>query len=889
SVEANYTASVDDGAAAAAHNVDQHNVEPSAEMTITAGELASNDGGFVVSSIGDGRGTVPGLNAQTGFGYRMQSYLEVPETGTYQFATQSPAGAEAVLYTDDGPVQISAPNSWQPAELADTCSLKSDEYVAHNPRTGGPYYYSDPNPNHHHETWTTVYKHAEDDDSWYADLIKVADGEFHHLRHDMCAFDEPRWGGPTVELQAGVQYPVDMRGWVGNAGGSIGLHVQRADLTPQPVPISWMTPATFESTVLPATQLDDDLVAFTGDAHGDLLYGIDTDGTLIQYHSDGLGGWERGTTLNDVAAPRDVDRETVEPIHGDIEGVTLEPSEGSIAFSATGGSLVGPRLSARGSDNQDGTYRSNSVNISALEFTLDEFGGVVDGHVVGDITRYEIPPSTIDPVSVRGGGLQADGTLRLVVSNPDGTVSADLVFPVPERPVTGTYAVTGDDLLIGGHAPTTTNGGTVTVTGQYGSLDGVVTAEAEEGGPQQTSHLLTMESMNFVVADDLTITDATIGGSVRTVDQATGVDYTAQLHDLTGRYDPTTGHLELAAKASFRTVTMVLPLTHAAPAPVAHSGMATSADGATLIVATDPWVGGEVVVLTKGNDGTFEPQAHFADLYSVAGVEEPAEPSHLGGRAPQSVQMTPDGDIVAVMQPTGDSGHRVDVAERASGSQWEIVGSFETEISLPHATDLAYVPFAIGSEHDDRYVAVVNGDNVEIHHRRGDGDWELGLTTPVAGAVTSMSFDYYGRHLAIGQPHVGTVTVLERAVDPTTHTRSATDWVFKRDLHDNALDRFGSTVSWGYGNLAVTSDGTYRPGGSGPDEYSAATARIYSSASQNWDDFSWVKDYDLGTGTGPHGVVIPAGTKTSPAITTATVATLNTYWTIAGMAPINGY
>ena len=214
---------------------------------------------------------------------------------------------------------------------------------------------------------------------------------------------------------------------------------------------------------------------------------------------------------------------------------------------------------------------------------------------------------------------------------------------------------------------------------------------------------------------------------------------------------------------------------------------------------------------------------------------------------------------------------------------WSIIGSFTTDVTQVHP--YATVPFAVGSDYDYRYLAIVNDGTVEIHSKDGSNAWQQTASHDPAGAVPSLSFDYYAEHLAIGQPTVNTVTILERT--------GTTQWNESTTLTSTEINRFGSTVTYKWGLLAVTANGSYTgqctPGTS--CNHTPGTARIYRDTDTKtvWGDYNSWYNLDLTTGTGPHAALAIGGVALGPVVAAATVDTLGLSEGTPGYAPIQLY
>ncbi|MEM9514202.1 MAG: hypothetical protein AAGA42_05030 [Actinomycetota bacterium] len=869
------------GADAAAHNIEGRNVAPSYQMTITDDQTVAGDG-FVLSTAEENIISAA-YPVQTGFGYRMLGYIEVPESGTYTFGTTSPAGARAYLYdttADDlGKFEISAADAWSPAELATTCGASSNRLSFENPfiRTHGGGRY--------HE-----YKYEDGEPDWY----QFPDAEWASLSSKLrtnCTLDTTvRWG-QSVELEAGTLYPIDVAGWVGVAGGEIGLHVDGPVAEAGPVPTAWLTPAPsnvidFERSIAPASTLDGELLAWSMNGYGDELVGIDPDRGLVSYAPDGLGGWsmvgqvsdvvELPTTGHAVATGQGrLDRATA-PGAPSMNGVPVDSASGTIEVGLRQGQLVNGQITASGSTSVGMLSRNASLTVDALRFDLDADGTIIGGEVSGGLYS-SYPAGTTSPLTSVEGELQ-EGTVRLVLRNQHQMEMAELFLPVAPaddvRPVGPTsFAVNRSGVKIQNLTPTSTGPArTVNVLDGGGALNGTFTARAETSGQTwPTFHDLTINSLTFELAADGALVDPQISGSMRTVDLHGGSDTNASLSALTGRLDPTTMRLEVEARAGFRRITMSLPVNLSSIATFPQHAIASSDYGDTVVVAADPTGlggngAGDVALVTKRTDS--DPlAADNADIVWISELYADGDAPTTVGTLPQSVQITPDGFTVGVLQPVAGGGHRVDVFDRSSlSAPWQQYGSFDIDRAAvgTHAT----VPFAVGRDGLDRFVAISSGDAVTISTSR-NGTWSTVATHPTAGPVTSLSFDYFAEHLAIGQPTTGTVVVLERA---------GNDWVVDTTLQPTDGARFGSSVGFSWGLLTVGSDGTYScgmPNCGAPGTFTPGSARVYRDIDGSWGEYGSWFNVELGEGTGPSAAVAQGGTAVAPRLAGVSIGVLD--------------
>ncbi|MEO1059696.1 MAG: hypothetical protein AAFY28_22565, partial [Actinomycetota bacterium] len=427
-------------------------------------------------------------------------------------------------------------------------------------------------------------------------------------------------------------------------------------------------------------------------------------------------------------------------------------------------------------------------------------------------------------------------------------------------------------------------GGEIVVGDGYGVLrDQIVVSGPMNWGMSRYTATTTIEELTFGLDENGTVVDASIVGSHTSYATDVALEFVEGV-----LLDDGTLHLSLSDASGWTHAQLKLytsaPLQHAVSsepqidpsseaAMLAAQQMAVSDYGETMVVASDPWAAGDVKLITK-IDAT-QPFADsnvditsVRDLYIAAGVDPVAAP----GTVPQAVDITPDGNTVAVMQPVG-SGYRVDVIDRAStSSAWSVIGSFSTDAT--RGLSLGTAPFAIGRDSDYRYAAVVNGSNVEIHTKYRTAPWELASSHAVSAPVNSMSFDYFAEHLAVGLPAAGTTVVLQRELtDPSSGTRSWTNWVADRDLTSTDVPRFGTTVAYSYGLLAVSGDGAYDSVDPAAPKYTPGQLRLYRDTDPNvsWGAVSSWTIVDVGGGTGPHVSASTGGTATTPRLVAATV------------------
>ncbi|MEO1057799.1 MAG: hypothetical protein AAFY28_12865 [Actinomycetota bacterium] len=879
------------GADAAAHNIEGRNVAPSYQMTITDDQTVAGDG-FVLSTAEEGIISAA-YPVQTGFGYRMLGYIEVPKSGTYTFGTTSPAGARAYLYdttADDlGKFEISAADAWSPADLGTTCAASSNRLSFENPfiaqHGGGTY---------------NEYKYEDGEPDWYqfpaAEWASLAT----KLRTNCTLDTTVRWGQP-VELEAGTLYPIDVAGWVGVAGGEISLHVDGPGTEAGPVPTAWLTPAPsnvidFERSITPASTLDGELLAWSMNGYGDELVGIDPDRGVVSYAPDGLGGWsmvgqipgvvELPTTGYTVTTGQGrLDRATA-PGTPPMNGVPVDSASGTIEIGLRQGQLVDGQITASGSTSLGMLSRNASLTVDALRFDLDADGVITGGEVDGGLYS-SYPAGTTSPLRSVEGELREDGTVRLVLRNQHQMEMAELFLPAVAaddvRPAGPTsFSMNRSGVRIHNLTPTSTGPArAVTLANGAGSLNGTFTAKAQAGDTWPTFHDLTINSLTFELDSDGSLIDPQISGSMRTVDLYGGSETNPSLTALSGRLDPNTMRLELESRAGFRPITMSLPVDIASMTTFPQTAIASSDYGDTVVVASDPTGlagngAGDVALITKptgsaplGTDNV--DVVWISELYDQAGESAP----NTVGALPQAVQITPDGLLVGVLQPVADGGHRVDLFDRSSlSAPWQRYGSFDVDRGrvATHAT----VPFAIGRDGLDRFVAIASADTVTVANSR-NGTWSTVATHPTAAAATSLSFDYFAEHLAIGEPTVGTVTVLER---------NGNDWTLDTTLQPSDGGRFGSAVSYSWGLLTVTTDGTYScayPDCGAPGTYTPGSARMYRDADGHWGEFGSWFNVELGDGTGPTAALAQGGTAVAPRLAAATVGTLNIPATSPGL------
>lgn len=264
---------------------------------------------------------------------------------------------------------------------------------------------------------------------------------------------------------------------------------------------------------------------------------------------------------------------------------------------------------------------------------------------------------------------------------------------------------------------------------------------------------------------------------------------------------------------------------------------------------------------------------------------------------PQGVKITPDGRTIAIQQPTLE-GLRLDVLDREGpGQPWEITGSFAMGqsggIHAPYevATLMVESAFAVGAEeppvtfrrwcweedphpYTQRYVAFpspIDPDVITVMTQAGSGEaWEEIAELRGHTDVTSLAFDYSADNLAIGEPTRHRVSVYTRPYwwDPT-------HWAHTKELSPQGKPGFGAKVTYTFGVLGITTDGSYKCGGpggawplecddSGPFEtYNPGEARYYRDVSGWWTDYTDWTDLELAglnaDRSGPHVLLSVAG------------------------------
>ncbi|MEM8609633.1 MAG: DUF1566 domain-containing protein [Myxococcota bacterium] len=260
---------------------------------------------------------------------------------------------------------------------------------------------------------------------------------------------------------------------------------------------------------------------------------------------------------------------------------------------------------------------------------------------------------------------------------------------------------------------------------------------------------------------------------------------------------------------------------------VADQALAIDDDGNTLVAAVDPLGEAErdIFIFTKRDkSGAFSDDN--VDVVSVNELLQQggyALPSGENSAYPQAVQIDPDGNTIAIQQSTS-AGLRIDVIDRvASASAWMVIGSFPVAASnarpangytyTMHTAQGVYMqidndakqpatPFAIMRSGSNRYLAIPGPSEtseVVVHRRGAFGSWVEEVRIPVSTPVTSMAFDYFKEHLAIGEGIAGLVQIVRRVYS---------DWQVVEVLDRSSEDGFfGSTVRYARGLLGIGADG----------------------------------------------------------------------------------
>ncbi|MEM8621147.1 MAG: hypothetical protein AAGF73_15620 [Actinomycetota bacterium] len=908
-IKAEATITVESGEAAA-HNVQGHNVAPAFSTTIDS-DVAIDDG-FVVSTA-DENVISAGFPLLTEFGFRSLGYLTVPETGEYQFGTQSPGGAEAFIYitTEDdlGKTRISQNDSWLPSTLGQKYTTQTETFSFENREqsssTGADavYYYR-----------YRTYEYADDDGSWLQPAPLDVRSLVNDLRANGPRADHVRYGDP-VHLEAGRAYPIAFTGWVGPLPGVIGLHVDSPNTGQTPVPLSWLTPAPagtvdFDRTMGSATT-ETYGVAAAISGHGDTLGVLDGDGHLHISTTDTGYSWDQLTTIPNIAAPTPTYLSsieyTVEP--STSSGWGNEPYEYANVLGDVRADFVDGELRIAGGPIElghpsfpgltviddfdvrfelDGTFTTGSVTGSTPMKTTGPNGEPYTGpNQNGRVQLDSVTTATLSPDTGRASivfedagwlGREGRDDNRVVIQlsidldeplRPGATSMAfddagTTLVAVLDRPIDGADTIEfGDSDYILNTTGESTTAGHGTITTATGDIDirlnagryTLTAANLELDGPDLAEPIaIDHLEVDLFATGDLDsgeVTGTFVGGPDNN-----------EVFDLNfvnaGSFNPATGVITTSLIDNTKGAHGYWALTHLVFEPQQTATPDLTLDVA-LITNTEP----DQPWNTQHTEVT-----SLNTLLNDAGIELPS----LGNRnnAAQSVHISSDGNTAAVVQPAGDHDRVIIVDRDSNTTDWNVIGEFPIELDENLVRTTVTTPVSVGRDFDIRFLAIGEGSSVTIRQWTPDDGWTITETLDVDDIVASLSLDYFAEHLAVGIPNSGLVSIF-------TKPWWRTNWTHHDDIEQP--DGFGAHVGYTWKRLTITSADSEQ-------------VRVYrDSATQPWNNHA---DWSQSTvnGIGEQMVATTGGLDFSETRTVATRLDIHDPWTRFyhhDHAPIGGF
>ncbi len=821
SAEAEITA---DGGEVAAHNIQGRNVVPSSSTVITS-DVAVEDG-FVVST-GGAQQISAAFPLQTEFGFRALGHLTVPETGTYRFGTQSPGGAELVLYqpTDSDLEQtiLSQTDAWWPTTLGRTYAASTTEFHFHNAET-----HTTSSQDMAHFYRTSHYEHDSHDPDWFQVGAEQLRGLVDDLRGNGPAADTVRWGDEH-RLEGGDTYQLAFTGWVGPLGGDIGIHVDGPGMDPMAVPFEWLDAASAGTTgfdrAMDATAMADiPSVDSALSGYGDVLASLDAFGWLSFYETDGGVGWRHVGTLEDAAPSMhwdpgysvglggmafddlghtlavaldrwpDPDRvatapglETYEPLvtEEDLRGVVT--GGGDLSFLQ-----AGSRMRLDGAREFEivhwGTLSMATLYLDALDLKIDPFGAPAEGAVSGylelsgEVWSLDTVAATIDEGTGElrlGFDSELDGRkAHYVLVSPHVLSEPGAAFEHTPFEVALFDKVDQDGSWTAENIETTWVSGLLDTAGiDQPSFD---PNPDDLGSP----YYYTGNGISDPAPVDLTVNDAMIalsepvqialgGASIpfSTLTGAPAPEVLLDLYQLELSRDGSTitggaidANYEMYQDAPYGNIDFTVDQV--------GGGSYDGSKGEVTVDASGPFILNGVLF------GYLDWELHFT-----------LAPEYR--RVAQYLDLSTDGNTLAVLQPSGDEQRVVVVDRDDARAPWGAIGSFEVDASSDR------IPIAIGRDryyNDTRFLARATSEGVAVQEWTPAGGWRETASVPVEGGVTALGFDYYAEHLAIGQSDIGRVTTFRRDGQSST-------WSHQADL--DGAGTFGARVSYGWNLLGV--------------------------------------------------------------------------------------
>ena len=743
---------------------------------------------------------------------------------------------------------MSDPDAWTPTTLGESYYAKTDLFEFENNETG-----SSTSQDINWLYRSRHYEYAHDDFSWFQATGKELRQLAEDLREDGPRADVVRWGD-DIELEAGRLYPIAFTGWLGPINGEFGIHVDGPSTSPQPVPFDWLTAAP-AGTVdfdrgMNATDLSDiGGVSLAMSGHGDVLAALDADGTLRFYDSDGGYGWDETATLDGIGnvIPKwtqldydvNVDDSNVAlqpfdevsgPVAVDVAFDQIRVTAGPLEFTNAEwdepasidhldvvfdgkGNFVSGDVAGRAPSGVDGDHWVDVTDVyPATTFDVDT--GRIDVHTGNPnylpwawyMNYFVLEPSEVEPTPGAWGMAFDDAGTTLVVA-------PDRRDPVAEQALHSYDVFATRELLTGwitsreGVPEVRVDGPVATLVDEF-SLG--VTLFPPGLDLDATVHI---SSASFEFDDDDRIINGVASGSVDVGET------TRTISEVRGRRNPQNDRLLLDFVVRDDDKESLFGMT------------LDETDFEILPPATN--VDAFDVALIDKVDGAAGWSEDNTDIVWLNDLLDDAgrpRPTNDRGAMVQAVQITPDGNTVAVLQPHGES-YRVVVVDRDDrDADWTIAGVIGTQVHEDLTRMSADIPVAVGRDGDRRFLAIGNGKQFSVREWTPGGAWTVTERTPTKGSVTSLSFDYWSEHLAVGQPDVGRVSIYERPW-------SSSEWSLHSEI--DAAEGFGSQVAYTWGLLTVA-------------DVERGVVRVYRDTGiGSWSSYGdWVETAVDGLGTG---------------------------------------